>query len=283
MGSKTIEKRFNQAVQLEKNGHYPQAMEEYRSIINDNPAFRKAFINLGSLYSRMDRLEDSMECYHAALKLGRDYLTYYNLGSIHYRRNEFKKAVINLEKSRDLNPAFARSAVVLGLSFSRLENLAAAESNYRDALGLDPDNRVAMTALSIIYYNSDRYEESIRLLNRILTVDSENTRIRDLKSNILYKTGRIEEYTEEIKSLRKISDGYRYFDEFIATVPVGAYTDRYGTIDEKIEILQERSDTHKESLITLSLCHLFKGETDRAIECLFEAKKRHQGTNGKQH
>jgi len=42
--------------------------------------------------------------------------------------------------------------------------------------------------------------------------------------------------------------------------------------DEKIDFLKSNPD--RENLITLSLCHLFKGETDTAIDYLFEARKK---------
>lgn len=265
--------RFNRAIQLEKSGDYSTALNEYFSIIRENSSFREAYINLGVIYSRINRLTEAMKCYEKALSMGEDFQTYFNMGCIYYKVSKYKKAIINLEKSRNLNSSFTLASLVMGLCFSRLNNIKAAETNFKNVLKIWPQNRVALTALAIIYYNQDKYNDSIKLLNRLLKLDEKNTKIRELKSDILYKTGRIDESAEEIKSLRTISDGYKYFDEFIKSVPVEVYTDKYGTIDDKIELLKSMADSGKNCLISLSLCHLFKGETDIAIDYLFSAKK----------
>jgi len=55
---------------------------------------------------------------------------------------------------------------------------------------------------------------------------------------------------------------------------VETLTDRFGTIDDKIQSLNEKVFADSSSLISLSLCHLFKGETDAAIDYLFKFKKK---------
>jgi len=274
MSNLTVTERFNIAVQLEKEGKLPNALNEYISIIRDDRQFRDAFLNLGYLYSKMNRLSDAMKCYERALSLEKDYLTYFNIGSIYYKMEEYKKAVINLERSRNINSNFALSTLVMGLCYSRMNNIKAAETNFLKVLHIWPGNRVALTALAIIYYNLERFDESIPLLDRLISFDGSNQKIRELKSNILFKLGKTDKSAEEIKNISKISDGYMYYDDFIQSVPVEAYTDRYGTLDEKIDFLKERAEKDRDSLISLSLCHLFKGETDTAIDYLFEAKKR---------
>jgi len=71
----------------------------------------------------------------------------------------------------------------------------------------------ALTALAIIYYNSNRYDRSLRLLDKLIQMDADNIKIRELKSDILLKTGRINESAAEIKVIKRKSDGYRYYDE----------------------------------------------------------------------
>ena len=268
----SMSERFNYAIQLEKDGDYITALSEYISIIKIDRNFRDVYVNLGSLYSRMNRLDEAMKSYKVALKLKQDFITYFNIGCIYYKHNDYKKAVINLEKSRQFNSNFALALQVMGLCYSRMNNIKAAEINFLDVLKIWPSNRVALTALSIIYYNDSRFDESILFLNRLLSIDPENSKIKELKYNIHYKRGEFEESKQEIKDIKKISDGYKIYDEYIKSVPVEAYSDKYGTMDEKIDFLKANPD--RDNLITLSLCHLFKGETDTAIDYLFEARKK---------
>ncbi len=266
-------KRFNKAIQFEKDGYYEKAQKEYISIITSNPAFRPAYVNLGSLYSRMNYFVESLKCYEAALTLGRDYITYFNIGCTLYKMNDYSKALKNLHHSISLNKQFALSKLVTGLCHSRLNNLVDAENNFLEVLKIWPDNRVSLTALAIIYYNKNNFDYSLQMLNRILYLDANNIKLRELKSNILLKTGHIDESAKEIKIIKQNSDGYRFFDEFITSIPVDSLTDKYGTIDNKISILKNKKNIEGDNLIALSLCHLFKGETDLAIDYLFNFKK----------
>ncbi len=270
---KKLTEIFYSAIKFEQEGKFREAMEIYLSLVKEDPGYREAYINLGSIYSRMNRLDNAMVCYMKAMKIRSDYITLFNIGCIFYKMNRYKKAVINLEKSRSLKSTFNLSSLVIGLCYSRMNNYKAAESNFINVLKITPENRVALTALAILYYNQDKLDKSLVIVNRLIEQDSANIKIKELKSNILYKTGKFDESVEEIKSVKKVSDGYRFYDAFIKSVPVETYTDKYGTINEKIDYLTKNGTSDKNSLISLSLCYLFKGETDLALDYLFEVKK----------
>ena len=85
---------------------------------------------------------------------------------------------------------------------------------------------------------------------------------------------RLDESADEIKSLRSEEDDYRAYDDFIRSIPLEIYTDRYGTIEEKIASLGEKTAPgDRDGLLSLSLCYLLTGDSERAIDLLFEAKK----------
>jgi tetratricopeptide (TPR) repeat protein len=271
----SIEERLNRAVQIEKKGYYDKAIKEYLSIIRDKTDFKEAYLNLGALYSRMREIKKAIICYKKALRIGEDYLTYFNLGSILYKNGDHKKAVLSLDRSRRLNRNFVLSILVMGLCFSRLKNFKAAEACFHEALSMQPDNRSALTALAIIYIDKKKYSKSLELLNKIISLDTKNLRVRKLKANVLYHLNRLDESASEIKHLKTYSDNFRSYDEFIQSIPIQIYTDKYGTIDKKISSIQKSAKGSKDrkNLITLSLCYILKGETDAAIDYLFEARK----------
>lgn len=265
--------KFNKAIQFEKNGDYTSAFNEYILIIKIDPLFRPAYANLGSLYSRMDKLSEAMKCFETALSLGHDDITYFNMGCILYKLGNYVDALTNLGKSTAINNSFALSKLVAGLCYSRLNRLPEAETSFSNVLQLWPENRVAMTALAIIYYNTGRFSLSLKLLNLLLTNDSENIKMRELKSDILLKLGHLDESSREIKTILRKSDGYRYFDEFVKSIPVDAFTDKYGTLDEKIKVLSTKTYNDSTNYISLSLCHLFNGDIESAIDNLYKTKK----------
>lgn len=269
-----LDARFAAALSFEKKGDLTSAVSEYRSILEIESGHREACINLGTIYFRLNNYKESEKYYLKALALGEDYLTYFNLGSLYYKTGEYKKSVLYLEKSRNLNSVFYLSSLVKGLSFSRMNNIKAAETNFIKVLNENPQNKIALTALIIIYYNANRLDDSLELLDRLDLNDSSNVKLNELKINILNKLGKTDEIATEIKTISKISKGYIDYNNFIKSVPVDVYSDKYGHIDKKIELLQHKAKKETGSLISLSLCHLLKGETETAIDYLFEAKKR---------
>ncbi|PKL39095.1 MAG: hypothetical protein CVV44_09520 [Spirochaetae bacterium HGW-Spirochaetae-1] len=269
-----LTERMVHAQKLEKGGDYMTAVSEYKSIIAENTHHREAHLSLGYVYSLLGKYPEALKCYESALKLGSDYLIFFNIGSIYYKTGDYKKSVINLERSRKINGRFSLSTLVIGLCYSRMNNIRAAEENFQKVLSMWPGNRVALTALSIIYFNQSNFDKSLELVDRLIELNQNNFKIREFKSTILFRAGRMVESAAEIKNISRVTDGCRLYNDFIKSVPVEVLTDRFGTIEEKIDILHEKAEHDSSSLISLSLCHLFKGETDAALDYLFEARKR---------
>ena len=269
-----IDERFARAVEYEKTGEYMLALQEYLTLTKEEAPLRQALVNLGSLYSRMGEPDNAMSCYTRAVELEEDYLAWFNIGSLHYKRGDWKQSVISLEKSRRLNGAFPLAVLVMGLAYSRMGNVRAAERCFSDVLEAQPGSEVALTALAILCFDNAKYNQALDLVDRLLQIKPENAGIRKLRSKILFSIGRSGESAEMIKSFKDEDPGYRGFDTFVQSVPVEVYDDRFGSIDDKIEKLEKKvSGTEKpEDMIALSLCYLFKGDSDRAIDCLFRAR-----------
>lgn len=275
MNDKTrLEERFARAVEYEKTGEYMLALQEYLTLAESEAPLRQALVNLGSLYSRMGDFGNAMSCYTRAVEIEEDYLAWFNIGSLHYKRSEWKQAVISLEKSRRMNASFHLAVLVMGLSYSRMGNVRAAERCFSDVLEVQPQSEVALTALAILCFDNAKFNQALDLADRLLAIKPDNTGIRKLRAKILFEIGRSGESAEMIKSFKEDDPGYRGFDTFVQSVPVEIFDDRFGSIEEKIEKLEEKvcGSEKPEDMIALSLCYLFKGDSDRAIDCLFRAR-----------
>ncbi len=270
-----MKSKFNHALDLEKKGDHLNALAQYALIAQEDPTFRPVLINMGSLYSRMGRIDDAMNCFQQAGKLGEDYLNWFNIGSIFYKKEKFKQAVISFERSRKLNHYFTLASLVTGLAYSRLNNHIAAEAAFTDVLQIEPDNKVALNALSLMYYETNQLDRSLQLCQKISSYGNENLNAFKLESSIYYKMGNHEKAAEILKTVKVKDAAFTKYDDFVKLLPVETFTDRYGTIENKIERLTEKSGESRnaEDYISLSLCHLLSGDTDTAIDTLFMAKK----------
>ena len=268
--------RVNRAAVPEKGGDLSLAEIEQGVAMGGGGNNRDSLVGRGSMYARMERYEEALDCFNRARALGEDYLVCFNIGSVYYRMGQYKKSILALDTARKMRGDYPAVSLLMGLGFSRLGNVKAAETCFRAVLNHDPDNGIALTALSIMYYESGRNEAALEVINRLLSVNSRNGQIRSLKARLLYRMNRFFEYTGEVRTLRKESDSFTAYDRFIRSVPVEAFNDRFGTLNEKLDMLRAktRKDGGVDSLMALSLCHLIKGDTEMAIEYLFEARRR---------
>lgn len=269
-------RRFEYCVALEKEGNLDESIREYEALVADLGGAKEIFVNLGALYAKKEKLDDAMRCFESARKYGEDHLVNFNMGSVLYKQGHFRKAIIHFRRSKKLKADFALASLVMGLCYSRLNEKHAAKRCFEEVLKSWHDNLVALTALAIIAFQEGELQNALEYAEKIKSLDPENKEILHLRAKILYRMERFGEYADTMKEIKKASNGFKNFDTFIQSIPVDVYTDRYGQIDQKIESLKEKAmaDGSTSNLISLSLCHLFKGETDQALDCLIEARRR---------
>jgi tetratricopeptide (TPR) repeat protein len=268
----TSHERFTLALEREKTGDIAGALNEYALLVKDEP-YRPALVNLGSLYSRMDHLDEALDCFTRALELQDDHIAWFNVGSVRYKRGEFKQAVIALERSRRINPSFNIAVLVMGLSFRKLGNTASAERCFVESLDAEPDNEVALTALALIAYDTGFYSSAIDYLDKLVKLRPGSAGAKKLRAKSKLMLGRVDG-ADDLKSAKEDDEGFVRFEKFVQTVPTKMFADNLGSLPEKIEMLEERVAEQKkpDDLIALSLCCLFNGDSNRAIDYLFMAK-----------
>jgi tetratricopeptide (TPR) repeat protein len=64
-----MEQHFAAAQQAQKNGDYPEAEREYRTVLSIQPGFAEVHMNLGLIYQLQDRIPAAMAEFRRALKL----------------------------------------------------------------------------------------------------------------------------------------------------------------------------------------------------------------------
>ena len=242
--------------------------------IKENPGKRKLYIQLAVELTKINKFDQAIKSFNKANMLGEDYITFYNIGSLYYKKNDFKNAILALEKSKYLNNKFYMSFLLTGLCYGRLNNFKAAESNFINVIMKAPENTTALTALAILYFNQGRIDDSLEILGRISGTKDNVDSIQKIKSEILFNSGKISESVKEIKNYKDSSVKFKHFNDYIKSIPVSILTDKYGTIEEKISKLENHPSKTSSDLISLSLCCLFSGNTDSAIDYLFEAREK---------
>ena len=242
------------------------------NIIKLNPVDRESYIELAVELTRQKRFDQAIKSFYKANSLNEDYITLYNIGCLYYKKNDFKNAIIALEKAKQHNNKFHMIFLLTGLCYGRLNNFKASESNFINVIMTDPDNTTALTALSVLYYNQGRISDSLNIIKKISASKIKSDTVQKIKSEILFNSGKSAESAYEIKQFKNSSEKFKSFNDYIQSIPVAILTDKYGSIEEKIQKLENDPSKTRDNLISLSLCHLFSGNTDSAIDYLIEAR-----------
>ncbi len=272
---KTKYSLFNAAIKLEYENKLKKAVNAYQNIINTYPRFKPALENIASLYSRLERYNEALSSYKKLSDLGDDYLTFYNIGRIHYKQHNYKDAVLALEKSKGINGKYVVTILLLALCYGRMKNIKAAKICFRDVLKIDNKNEAALNALAILLYEEKDYNGVLNCIEKILIINPKNKDIRKLKVKILSSMDRFPESAEELKIISSQDNAYQLYNKLVSKAPEGLYLDKYGEIDNKIGKLKDKiaKSDKPDDFISLSLCCLLKGDTDEAIDYLFKAKQ----------
>ena len=244
------------------------SIKKLLTIIKSGNATRESYIDLGIELVKINMIDQALQSFKRANQIKEDYLLLYNSASLYYKKNDYKAAILLLEKARILNPGFVMISILAGICYSRLNSLKAAEVNFVNILMNDPANRTALTALSILYYNQGRTEESLNLVNRLTSYYSPGANLIKMKTDLIKSSIN----GNKLKTRNHGSEKFVEYDNFIRSVPVDIYTDKYGTIKEKIQMLETKPEKNIQQLISLSLCHLFSGNTASALEYLHAVK-----------
>ncbi len=242
-------------------------------LIKLNPVNRDAYISLAVELTRMKRFDQAIKSFNKANLIKEDHITLYNMGCLYYKKRDFKNAILVLEKSKLINKSFYMSYLLTGLCYGRLNNFKASESNFINVIMTDPDNTTALTALSVLYYNQGKIQDSLSIIKRISSLKIKDETVSRIKSEILFNSGKTTESATEIKQFKNSSEKFRNFNNYVKSIPVAILTDKYGSIEEKIHKLENDPSKSRDNLISLSLCHLFSGDTDSAIDYLLEARE----------
>lgn len=265
-----VKQTFIDALHLEQQGQPAQALQLYSTIIETDSSCRAAIVNAGVLYYRIKKYDEALEMFTRARTLKEDYSIHFNIGSVFFKIGHYKKAVMALDQCKKLNPHFYNAALVKGIAFSKLNNCKAALHCFKEVLEAQPENKAALQAIILLLYDEKKYSDALVYLRRYEKYYT-SFKSSDIALHIVLECAKNQ--SPELIQLSLQKKEFKAFDEFIAAVPPTIFSDSKGDIKEKIQLLEEQimAVPKAASLLSLSLCHLFTGDSHKALCCLAQA------------
>jgi len=137
---RTAEDWFARALDCEADpAGRAQAIEAYRRVIELEPRWVDAHINLGTLLYEQGALERARQCFVRALELAPESaLAHFNLASVLDDFQRFAEARVHLREAVRLQPRFADAHFNLARACAELGDYAEARHHWRCYLELEP-------------------------------------------------------------------------------------------------------------------------------------------------
>lgn len=112
--------RFLAAVQAEESGEKQRAIALYEEILETNPTYAAACINLGTLYFHLRQFGRAEELYRRATEIDPGYvLAYFDLGNVLDELERLDESIAAYCKAVELSPRYADAHYNLALAYER--------------------------------------------------------------------------------------------------------------------------------------------------------------------
>lgn len=133
-----LQDRFLAAVQAEESGDKQQAIELYHEIVQADPTYAAAYINLGTLYFHLRQFDRAEELYRQATQVDPSYvLAFFDLGNVLDELNRLDESIDAYLKAVSLAPQYADAHYNLALAYERKGALRGALRHWGAYLKLD--------------------------------------------------------------------------------------------------------------------------------------------------
>ena len=216
----------NLALILWNQGRYAAAADEFQMAIDTDPNaqnFKDNLIKLRAFVGNQQnavnkRIADQLmeEDRLKALQLKNEENNIYKKGKDFYDEKNYAEAESFFRKALELNPNNINAYLFLAGSVSLQDRWKEAENIYKKIIELDPKNNSVYFCLIIQLENEGLFEESKTVIRKAMEIDPASSDYYTYSlGEILKKQGRYKEAEKEYQNALKINPNYNYAQEAI--------------------------------------------------------------------
>ncbi|MGI9530919.1 multiheme c-type cytochrome [Lutimonas sp.] len=170
-----------------------KAKTELEEMLYGNADFSTGRLQLGDYFMQTNDVPRAIKHYEMALKM--DSLlfpVYTNLATAYSITKQGDKALETLNIWMDKEPNASRPYYLRALLNFELGNNDLAEQDLKMAIELNPNDSRSMYNLATYYYQTKEYSNALRMINKALKIEVENSEVKYLKALILKETGDVQ-------------------------------------------------------------------------------------------
>ena len=168
-----------------------EAVEFFKSFIDDNPYSTSAWYNLGNSYNRLGKIKEAVNAYEFCTAIDKSYIKAYYQKAEALASGEFNAEAI--EAYKDILNLEEDSPYILcniGECYERLGEVNLAEDYYKQCLELDSDFPEAYVGLGVLADIQNLPYVAVQYFEHAATLDNNNEDYKLLLATALIKAGK---------------------------------------------------------------------------------------------
>lgn len=264
MERNAAETYYSQAVALDKAGKREEAIE----------LFKKS----GELFQTQGEKTQS-------------YKAYYNAGISFYKLGEMVRALQNLKACLHAERKFIPAHLLIAQIYQWDGNEEKTEIYLQNVLKIEPTHKSALGGLAMFYYEKNRFNESLQMLDKYLTIYPNNPHLKILKTEVLAKQGNFKQSATMLKEMVTQDQGFIGFNQSIEkawqeedSIARKSFKQIQNKAKKKLKEFKTKlslaeenpenfSPPEPQEALDLSLLYLFNGDPEKAVQYLVYAQK----------
>ena len=189
-----------------KEGHYEQAIEEFKKAIELDPDSADAHYSLGVAYLKTGARVEALDHLREAIRLRPDWVeAHYSLARAYYDFGDYKSAATSFEEALRLKPDFFAAMLELGATYQHSGLHTKSVEVLRRAVLLQPDHIDAKTFLGRALLLSAQPQEAVEVLEQSVRLSPENALAYSMLGESYRSLGKFQEAQNALNQALGIS------------------------------------------------------------------------------
>lgn len=167
----------------------PQGLAKSRLLIQKNITRKSSAVldfTLGNIYFQEEKYPEAVRWFQRAIMKFPTFLrAHKNMGLVHLRQEEFKAARGSLNTAVSLGARDALTMGLVGFACAAEGDHASAETAYRQAILLQPEQAEWKTGLAKSLFQQHRYDDAAAVCHELIAMAPDQPMYRQLKANAL--------------------------------------------------------------------------------------------------
>ncbi|MBL7066367.1 MAG: tetratricopeptide repeat protein [Candidatus Marinimicrobia bacterium] len=177
--------KLTEASRLSTNADYENAKKIYLDVINENPNFVDAYVNLGRVLVRLNDLEQAAVNFRKAIEKDPENESY---------KKEFE--------------GITRRYIHEGSQLMQRKSYGAALEKFKQAISLNPDNPLAYYYSAVVYLEEKKSQDALDAINKSIQLDPEYPKAHLVKGKIFSGMNNVNGAVEAFKKAIELDAEY---------------------------------------------------------------------------